>query len=172
MQMVTGKIEGEAVLLEDSDEARLLYERSRFGAIVRKGIVKLSLLEATYLVEAEKITLKGRVKTVEQLIRKGKRIDKQFPIKYIAFRDLRKRGYTVKTALKFGADFRVYDKGVKPGEDHAKWVVYAVHESNTLTWQEFSAKNRVAHSTRKKLLLAVVDDEEDVTYWEVSWTRP
>ena len=49
------------------------------------------------------------------------------------FKDLRKKGYIVKTALKFGADFRVYEKGVKPGEDHAKWVVFPVHERNTHT---------------------------------------
>ena len=78
----------------------------------------------------------------------------------------------VKTALKFGADFRIYERGVKPGEDHAKWILYPVNEGSTLTWHEFSAKNRVAHSTRKRLLLGIVDSEEDVTYYEVKWTRP
>ena len=85
---------------------------------------------------------------------------------------MRSRGYIVKTALKFGADFRVYDKGIKPGEDHAKWVVFPVHESNTLTWHDFSAKNRVSHSTRKKLLMAIVDNEDDVTYYEIAWKKP
>jgi len=74
--------------------------------------------------------------------------------------------------LKFGADFRVYDRGVKPGEDHAKWIIYPVYESSTLTWHEFSAKNRVAHSTKKRLLIAVLDAENDITYWEIRWTRP
>ena len=54
----------------------------------------------------------------------------------------------------------------------AKWIVYPVHETWTLTWYEWAAKNRVAHSTRKQLLLAIVDDESDVSYWEVRWTRP
>jgi tRNA-intron endonuclease len=61
---------------------------------------------------------------------------------------------------------------VKPGEDHAKWVVFPVHETATMTWYEFSAKNRVAHSTKKRLLLGIVDDEQDVTYYEVRWLRP
>ena len=77
-----------------------------------------------------------------------------------------------KGGLKFGADFRVYERGVKPGEDHAKWVVFPVKESSTLTWHEFSAKNRVAHSTKKRLLIGCVDDEGDVTYWEARWVRP
>ena len=78
----------------------------------------------------------------------------------------------MKTALKFGADFRVYDRGVKPGEDHAKWIVFPVYETDVMTWYEFSAKNRVAHSTKKRLLLAVVDQEGDVSYWETRWIRP
>ena len=88
------------------------------------------------------------------------------------FKDIRDRGYIVKTALKFGADFRIYDRGVKPGEDHAKWIVYPVHETEHLTWYEFAAKNRVAHSTKKRLLIAVVDDEDSVSYWEARWLRP
>ncbi|HLC72503.1 MAG TPA: tRNA-intron lyase, partial [Candidatus Nanoarchaeia archaeon] len=93
-------------------------------------------------------------------------------IRYAVFRDMRSRGYIVKTALKFGADFRVYDRGIKPGDDHAKWILYPVHEGETLTWYDFSAKSRVAHSTRKSLLIGVVDDEGDVTYWQAMWTRP
>ncbi|MDP3918703.1 MAG: tRNA-intron lyase, partial [Nanoarchaeota archaeon] len=77
-----------------------------------------------------------------------------------------------KTALKFGADFRVYDRGIKPGEEHAKWVMYPIPETSTCSWYEFAAKNRVAHSTRKRLLIAIVDEEGDVTYYEIKWTRP
>ena len=78
----------------------------------------------------------------------------------------------MKTALKFGADFRVYDRGIKPGEDHAKWIVYPVNETSYLTWYEFAAKNRVAHSTKKRLLIAIVDEEGSVTYYEIRWVRP
>ena len=85
---------------------------------------------------------------------------------------MRSKGYIVKTALKFGAEFRVYDKGIKQGQDHAKWILYASKESDNLNWHDFSAKTRVAHSTKKNLLIAIVDDESDVTYYEISWIRP
>ena len=103
---------------------------------------------------------------------KCRKIDKKIQIKYLVFKDLRERGYVVKTALKFGADFRVYDKGVKPGDDHAKWILFPVSESKGLTWHSFSAMNRVAHSTRKSLLIGIVDSESDVTYYNVAWTKP
>jgi len=165
----------ERVLTENSSEAKELYNQSRFGSVQDNGQVQLSLLEATYLLEKGKlIILDGKNKKIspEKFLKKAKKLEPNFWIRYCVFKDIRNRGYIIKTALKFGADFRVYDRGIKPGEDHAKWVVYPVHEASTLTWYEFSAKNRVAHSTRKRLLVACVDEENDVTYWEIKWTRP
>jgi len=104
-------------------------------------------------------------------MKKLQRIDKRLEIKYPVFKDLRKRGYVVKTALKFGGDFRVYEKSLK-SKKHAKWIVFVDYESKRITWHEFSAKNRVAHSTNKKLLLAIVDEEGDITYYEVRWLKP
>jgi len=165
----------ERVLTENSNEARDLFQQGRYGIVLEDGQVQLSLHEALFLLE------KGRIEIFDQrkkllgftdYLKKAKRVEPNFWIRYAVFKDMRNRGYIVKTALKFGADFRVYDRGVKPGEDHARWVVYPVHEGSTLTWYEFAAKNRVAHSTKKRLMLAVVDDESDVTYWEVKWVRP
>jgi len=105
-------------------------------------------------------------------MRKFEKIDKKFKTKYIVFKDLRSRGLIVKTALKFGAEFRVYEKGKEIGKDHAKWILFPVSENQEMTWHDFSGKNRVAHSTKKNLLIAVVDDEQDVSYYEVRWIRP
>jgi tRNA-intron endonuclease len=127
-----------------------------------------------FLLEEEKMEIFSGKKKLSQkeFLEKCRRIDKKIQIKYLVFKDLRERGYVVKTALKFGADFRVYDKGSAPGEQHAKWIVFAEHESNRMTWHEFSAKNRVAHSTKKNLLLGIVDEEGDISYYEVKWIKP
>jgi tRNA-intron endonuclease len=165
----------ENVISENSDAARQLTEGSQFGIVMDNQRVQFSLIEGYYLVDKGKISiydLKSHKLTAEEYLRKAKKTDKNFKVRCAVYSDLRERGYTVKTALKFGADFRVYDRGVKPGEDHAKWIVYPVHESSYLTWYEFAAKNRVAHSTKKRLLLGIVDDENDVTYYEVKWTKP
>lgn len=165
----------ERIITPATDEARELFNTGRYGSLLEDGKVQLSLLEALYLIEKEKIAVfDGKKKEIdhEDFINKAKKYEKNFWIRYTVFKDLRERGYIVKTALKFGADFRVYDRGIKPGEDHAKWIIYPVHEGESLTWYEFSAKNRVAHSTKKRLMIAAVDDEGDVTYWEVKWVRP
>ena len=174
-QVVQSIFSEERVITENSDEARDLFNQSRYGTILENGKVQLSLLESLYLLEKGRLTiLDGRNKKIdfEKFLKKAKRLEPNFWIRYCVFKDIRNRGYIIKTALKFGADFRVYERGVKPGEDHAKWIVYPVHESSALTWYEFSAKNRVAHSTRKKLLVGCVDEESDVTYWEIKWVRP
>lgn len=165
----------ERVLLEINDETKELVENSAFGTKISGKKYQLSLLEALYLSEKKKLTILDNNKksiSFDSFVHKAKESEPNFWIRYSVFRDLRSRGYIVKTALKFGADFRVYDRGVKPGDDHARWVVYAVHEGQTLTWHEFAAKNRVAHSTKKRLLIGILDDEDDVTYYEIRWVRP
>ena len=166
---------GEKAITESSDEARLLYNQSRFGSLIENGKVELSLLETLYLFEKGKLDLRseaGRKIKFSTYVKKARKVEPNFWVRYCVFKDIRNRGYIIKTALKFGADFRVYDRGIKPGEDHARWIVYPVHEGETLTWYEFAAKNRVAHSTKKRLLMGIVDDEGDVTYYEIRWLRP
>ena len=160
-------------LFSNKKDAFTLYEKSRFGE-AKEGKIFYSLFEALYLLEKGKIEVtEGRKKiNFEKLIEKLKELDKRIQIKYIVFKDMRDRGYTIKTALKFGAEFRVYDKGKKPGEEHARWILYPVRESDMLTWHEFAAKNRVAHSTKKNLLIGIVDEENDCTYYEIGWVKP
>jgi tRNA-intron endonuclease, archaea type len=164
----------ERVITESTDEARTFYAKSSYGTIIDGGKVQLSLLEALYLLEKGKLELTEKKKkmTAEEFITKARKVEPNFWIRYCVFKDMRSRGYIIKTALKFGADFRVYDRGIKPGQDHARWIIFPVHEGETLTWYEFAAKNRVAHSTKKRLMMGIVDDEGDVTYYEIKWMRP
>lgn len=160
-------------VFSNTKEAMNLYAKSRFGEH-KEGKIVYSLVEALFLLETKRMGLyfQGKKLKFEEVMNRFLRLDRRIHIKYDVFKDMRRRGYIVKTALKFGAEFRVYDKGIKPGEDHAKWILYPVKENEKSTWHEFSAKNRVAHSTKKNLLIGVVDEEGDVTYYEVTWTKP
>lgn len=163
-----------AAISEKSPQALALYDKSRFGELVEDKL-QYSIYETLYLIEKGKLDLvtnSNRIMSKEAFVKKSKKNESAFLIKYITFKDMRDRGYIVKTALKFGADFRIYDRGVKPGEDHAKWILYPVSEAEKMTWYDFAAKNRVAHSTKKNLLIGIVDVENSVTYYEISWQRP
>jgi len=160
-------------ILSNSAEAFSLYQKSHFGEPSGEKM-QYSLSEAIFLVERGQMDIFQKNKKIskKEILGKLSRIDKKLQVKYPVFKDLREKGYIIKTALKFGAEFRVYEKGSKPGDKHAKWIVFTDHESKKISWHEFSAKNRIAHSTKKNLLLAIVDEEGDVTYYEVRWLKP
>lgn len=169
--MITINLIGNATKSNDP-KAYTLEKTNHFGK--KEGnVVEFSLLETLFLMETKKTKLVSNKKelSLEETEKKFSRIDKKFQTKYAVYKDLRKKGYIPKTALKFGAEFRVYEKGKGPGKGHSKWIVFTEKESGQNTWHDFTAKNRVAHSTNKKLLLALVDDEFDVSYFEVNWKK-
>ena len=145
-------------------EAVALFEQRKLGEL-KNGKIMYSLFEVLYLLDEKKIdVILGKEKlSFEELMKKDIRK------KYVVFKDLRVKGYVLKEGLKFGVDFRVYEKDTYK-EGHAKYLLYIV-EKSSLDLRDFSAKSRVSHSTNKKLLLAVVDSEEDITYFEVDWKK-
>lgn len=158
----------------NSQEAIALCSSQNFGEKIGEKIF-YSLTETLYLLDDKKLevfNVKNKKIDREELIKIFQKLDKKFKTKYFVFKDLRKKGYLLKSALKFGADFRVYEKGKRVGKDHSKWLLYAIDENETKKWQDFSAKNRIAHSTKKKLLISIVDEEGDVSYYESSWFKP
>jgi tRNA-intron endonuclease len=160
-------------IFSNTKEAYSLFESQRFGERTGEKIF-YTLQETLFLVENKKMEVidsKDRKISERDLMKKFEKIDKKFKTKFFVFRDLRQKGLIVKTALKFGAEYRVYEKGKEIGENHARWILFPVSENQTMTWQDFSAKNRIAHSTNKKLLIAVVDEENSVSYYEVNWLK-
>ncbi len=173
-EVLVGRLVRDKVILSDGNSFSL-NTKSVFGAVVggvRKRL-ELSLVEALYLVDRGVIMIKkgNKILSFEELFELASSLEHNFGVRFSCFNVLRDVGYIVKTALKYGADFRVYDKGVKPKEEHARWILYCVSENDVLSWREFASKMRVAHSTKKKLLIGVVDDEGDVTFYEVGWMR-
>ena len=164
----------DSVVVHDEQHANSIFNKGWFGALADKKLT-LSLVEALFLIEKGDLIIIDKGKkpiNVKNFIKKAEKADHRFYTRYAVYSDIRKRGYITKTALKYGADFRVYERGAKPGEEHAKWVLYAVRESEKFNWRGFASMMRVAHSVRKTLLIGIVDDEGDVTYYTVNWIRP
>ncbi|RMD46166.1 tRNA-intron lyase [Candidatus Pacearchaeota archaeon] len=130
--------------------------------------------EALFLVESGKLQvfdLKGKEIFFENLLKKFSRKDGRFFLKYAIFSDLRKKGYVVKPALKFGADFRVYEKGRGVFKNHSFWLLEVLGEQARILIKDVVSKSRVAHSTKKKLMIAVLDGEGEASYFEVCWRK-
>ena len=152
-----------------SIDALSLYSRSLIGE-KKEGAIEYSPVEALFLIKSNKMQFiqQGKPLSQEKAIAKIKRQDKEAEQKCIVFSNLHKKGYIVKEGLKFGGDFRVY----KSKEQHARWIVFVTSDRERLDWRDFAAKNRVAHSSNKKILLALIDSEGDVNYYEVGWIKP
>jgi tRNA-intron endonuclease len=163
------------VTVWDEAQANQLYQRGFYGKLLSGGRLQLAPVEALYLLDRGKITITdegGGQVGAKELLRKFSKKDPELPLKHVVYSDLRSRGYILKTGLKFGAHFRVYARGEGPGEAHSKFLVHAVPEGIKLTPTDLARAVRLAHSVRKKILWAVVDDEGDVTYYALTRERP
>ena len=117
-------ISGNRVIVWNPEEGSQLYAEGFYGQPlgIRKPKspqftrpLELSLLEALYLLQKEKITLTdaqdNHTITPEELLEKAEQTYIDFKTKYAVYKDLREKGYVVRPGLKFGADFSVYEHG-------------------------------------------------------------
>ena len=168
MKKITAHLIGGSIS-SNSKEAQNLHASQKFGEKTGDKISYMAT-EALFLLEKnqlEILDIKDKPLPFKGLWRKLLKSDKRLQLKYTTYKDLRSKGLIPKTALKYGADFRVYKK--KNG--HSEWICFVDSEKKDFKWQDFTGKNRVAHSTKKKLLLAIVDEGNDVSYFEVSWKK-
>lgn len=163
---------GDTVIIHDK-KAFALFDKGCFGTFDKDKLI-ISLVEALYLMEKERLEIYNNDKLLDMknFIKLAKKQEPRFWVKYRVYQDIRSRGYITKTALKYGADFRIYERGGKPGTHHAKWILFCINESEGYVWQKFTSMVRVAHSVKKKLLLGILDAENDISYYEVDWTTP
>jgi tRNA-intron endonuclease len=165
---VNSKLSGDLVIIK-CDKSEKLHNKSHYGIFTDEGL-QLSLIEALYLMEKDKINVS---KNDEKLFSDLLQIihEKSLYSKYIVFRDLRNRGYIIKTGFKYGSEFRLYERGTSPGDGHSNYLVKVASENDDIQLSDLSSYVRVAHGVNKYLLFAVVDQENDITYYNVAWTK-
>lgn len=89
---------------------------------------------------------------------------------YIVYKDLKKRGFVVRSGIKFGSDFAIYTLG--PGVEHAPFVVSVIDGTDQISVNELMSYGRVSHSTRKKLVLAIVNlHTDEIKYIMFKWVK-
>ena len=167
---MNSELSGNLVIIREGNIAKI-HEKSYYGNMTEDGL-QLSIIEALYLMEKGKLEVKLdsgdlSIESLFKIIRKQGSFTN-----YIVYRDLRNRGYIVKTGFKYGSEFRLYERGKSPGDGHSNYLVKVANENSEFLMSDLSSYVRVAHGVNKKLLFAVVDDENDITYYNVEWTRP
>jgi len=164
-------LSGTKVIVGDSDTKSLLRQKG-FGedAGARQD---LSLIEALFLVETKNIGVSDGEKELDfdDLLKLGSKAEENFYAKYIVYKDLRSRGLLVRTGLKFGTDFRVYERGSTLSTGHSRYLVHVIPEEHTCSFPELSRAVRLAKGVHKDIIFAIVDEECDVIYYLVDRVR-
>ena len=153
----------------DDNNFHILNEKG-YGVKSDKFMYELNDYEVVYLLEFKKaqlINAKNELIGTQSILK-----NKNFNVNiYYVYKNLREKGYILKSGLKYGFTFRIYDKGIKPKDDHSLWLVEIFNENKRMYTKEIVRLNRIAHSVGKKTLLAIVDNENSITYIETNWKR-
>ena len=168
-----GKLCGDAVVIEDQREGTQLYNKGNFGYPMRGGGLELDLIEATFLVECERIQVidGGSPMSFGDIFNYSSAQYEKFDVSYLVYRDMRNRGFVVK-AESGHFDLSVFPRGSTMSDSRPQYLVRAVSEIDILDLDIFSKE--VAHTEikGKKLLYGVVDEEGDLTYYHMSAKDP
>lgn len=154
---------GDHIVEDDEKIANMLVERG-FGTIGNEGLM-LSPTEALYLLENNRIKIKDGDKEIsfKELLKRFKN-DKEIELKYAVYSDLRKKGYIVKSGFRFGTYFRLYEKGIRPGEGKTSFLIEIIPENKNLKIKDIQKSIKIAQFVKKNLILAIVDNDKRIQY--------
>ena len=139
---------------------RSLYDQSGYGR-PEEGGLRLAPEEACYLLYRKRIELPGY--DFDRLFAHFARMP-GFLRTFLVYRDLRERGYAVQTGPH---DFRVFRRGQRPGSGHSQYMVRVLSERDLIVFSRLIQETKSSSGMRKQHILAIVDDESELTYYEV-----
>ena len=144
---------------------------SRGYGSVENEKLKLTFYESLFLLDKGLIEIKQK-KTKKALDFQGvlqlfRAKDDNAWAKYLTYRDLRSRGYVVRSGFGLGVDFRLYERG-EYGKDAAEYIVYGIQEGKPVPMKELANALKFALSAKKKLVLAVLNRRGEVVYYSLS----
>ena len=143
-------------------------EQKGYGEF-EKNKFHLKPFESLYLLYAGVLTLfKGKKKVdFDSLMQICKKNDEGILTKFLVYRDLRTRGYTVKDGFGFGSDFRVYSKG-DFGEKGAKFLVFGLSEGKQEKIGKFQKKIEEIIKMGKEPIIAVIERRGEIIYYKIT----
>ncbi len=168
---------GDRVIVRPQNEANRIHNKGHYGRPLSGGALELDLVEAAYLTETDRLAVQrdGRVLPWPEFVAAAVRTAPDFEIPYLVYRDLRERGYLVlaapPAAKKAGAQFQLWPRGTERPGPAAAWV-RAVNERSPLDLGELFRFVEAAREAKCLAHVTVVDEESDLTYYELATDPP
>ncbi len=161
------------VRVVDPAEANQVYAKGFFGTPDDDGGLVLDRYEAVYLAEMARLEVRRGSGAVawSAVFRRAVRHEPGFAARYLVFRDLRQRGYVVRSSPPPIA-FTVLPRGGTLHKTPSRFWVEALSERVPFDLGRLFDLADRAQSAKKTLLLAIVDEESDLTYYRVRRPAP
>jgi len=159
-------IKNQTIILEPNRQQEL--EQKGYGEI-EKDKLFLKPFESLYLLYIGVLTIFKGKKSVNfnSFLQICKKQDDTILTKFLVYRDLRTRGYTVKDGFGFGSDFRVYGKG-DFGEKGAKFLVFGLNEGKQEKIGKLQKKVEEITKMGKEPIIAVIQRQGEIIYYKIS----
>ncbi len=162
-----GKLKDDRVIVEEG--ADIIYENGYYGSFDEDRKLMLSPVESLLLLERGRLNItaddENDAFTFDKILTYFLKNDPQIWTRYLVYRDLRSRGYVVRSGLGDPIHYRIYPRGGVLGKDEAAYLVCIVVEGTPFKLDVLDSVTRQARNVRKKLVLAVVDNVGEVTYY-------
>ena len=159
-------IKNQTIILEPNRQQEL--EQKGYGEI-EKDKLFLKSFESLYLLYTGVLTIFKGKKNINfnSFLQICKKQDDTILTKFLVYRDLRTRGYTVKDGFGFGSDFRVYGKG-DFGEKGAKFLVFGLNEGKQEKLGKLQKKVEEITKMGKEPIIAVIQRQGEIIYYKIS----
>ncbi len=151
-------------------DADRIHQQGVFGEL-EKGVLTISDVEMLFLQDHGKIQVIGEggmEMGFDDLLHHFSPGDPDLWLRFLLYSDLRKRGYTVKPGYGPKLEYRIYDRGAAVGKEPAKYLVYGLVEGKSVSISEIASVANSAKLSKKDLILAVIDRQGEITYYDTS----
>jgi tRNA-intron endonuclease len=171
MEPISAVFTSDGVVIPSVNEANSLYQNGYGSMLKDSRLLNLQPSEVLYLVEHQKISIideesKNRL-FFQELVQKYSEREKNTWTKYIVYRDLKSRGFTVKEGNGPSIDFLVYERG-SYGKKMPRYRIYTVWEGSTEPVENLGKILDEASNKNQILRLAVVDRRGEIIYYTLS----
>jgi tRNA-intron endonuclease len=165
---ISGELSNNHIQVKKSRDIGRLYNKSHIGTLISGNFLQLDLLEGVFLLDEGKMMLFQNKKLINfpQLLRFAAQQIPEFETKYIVFKDLRNRGHAI-TLCNSNVPV-TFCKFKQNNENAPSCMIAAFSERDILDIDVTKQLSQQAEKKNTTLWFALVDEEGDLTYYDIS----
>jgi len=165
---ISGDLISDRIVVKKASDIGRLYNKSHIGTLLPSNLLELNLLEGVFLLDEGKMVLHQQRKQIpfSKLLKLAVQQIPEFETKYLVYKDLRNRGHAITqvddtTTISFR-------KVKQKNEVTPSCVIAAYSERDFLDIEVTKQLIQRYAQTNTALWYALVDEEGDLTYYDIA----